>query len=40
MRPSSARARAEGLSYRTLPAGHDAMVTAPRELAALLLELG
>jgi citrate synthase len=27
-----------GFSHRVLEAAHDAMVTAPRELAALLLE--
>jgi pimeloyl-ACP methyl ester carboxylesterase len=38
--PFAARARTEpGWSYRELRAGHDAMVTAPRELADLLLEV-
>ena len=34
----AARARAAGYRYRELETGHDAMVTAPQELAALLLE--
>ena len=35
-----ARVRAEpGWRYRELATGHDAMITAPREVAALLLEL-
>ena len=38
--PSGERARADpGWRYRELPTGHDAMVTLPHELAALLLEL-
>lgn len=38
--PFAARARAAGWQVRELAAGHIAMVTAPRELADLLLELG
>lgn len=28
-----------GMNFRTLPTGHDAMITMPRELAGILLEL-
>lgn len=39
--PHAERARAAGFHYRELlPAGHDAMVTQPAELAGLFLELG
>jgi pimeloyl-ACP methyl ester carboxylesterase len=38
--PFAAKARAEGWKYRELPAGHSAMITAPRELAAMLMEVG
>lgn len=39
--PFAARAQAEpGWRYRDFATGHDAMLTAPRELAELLLELG
>jgi pimeloyl-ACP methyl ester carboxylesterase len=37
--PHVARARARGYRYRELATGHDAMVTAPQAIAALLLEL-
>ncbi|HET9017569.1 MAG TPA: alpha/beta fold hydrolase [Thermomicrobiaceae bacterium] len=33
------KARARGFDYHELATGHDAMVTAPRELAALLIEI-
>lgn len=36
---SADRAREEGWRFRSLASGHDAMVTAPAELAALLLEV-
>jgi pimeloyl-ACP methyl ester carboxylesterase len=36
----AARARDRGWDYRTLDAGHDAMVTNPEVLARLLLQLG
>jgi len=36
---SAARARAAGWRYRELPADHMAMLTMPRELTALLLEV-
>jgi pimeloyl-ACP methyl ester carboxylesterase len=39
--PTQARLRADpGWTYRALAAGHDAMITAPRQLADLLLALG
>ena len=39
-RPFAERARADPTwRYRELPTGHDAMVTAPRELARLLLDV-
>jgi pimeloyl-ACP methyl ester carboxylesterase len=37
--PAAAQARREGWRVRELDVGHDAMVTAPREVADLLLEL-
>jgi len=37
--PSTERARAEGMEMREIPTGHDAMVTAPAELAGLIGEL-
>jgi pimeloyl-ACP methyl ester carboxylesterase len=37
MRPSAERARGNGWPVRTLESGHDAMLTAPRQLADLLL---
>jgi pimeloyl-ACP methyl ester carboxylesterase len=37
--PMVARAHAHGYRYREVATGHDAMVTAPQALAALLLEL-
>lgn len=33
------KARARGFDYHELATGHDAMVTAPRELAALLIQI-
>jgi hypothetical protein len=39
LRLSAERARADGWRFRTLETGHDAMITAPEELTALLLEL-
>jgi hypothetical protein len=40
VRQAGERARtAAGWRYRELPTGHDAMVTAPRELTDLLLEV-
>jgi pimeloyl-ACP methyl ester carboxylesterase len=36
---STVRAKAAGWRYRELPTGHDAMVTMPRELADLFLEV-
>lgn len=38
--PFAVEAREEGWKVRELQAGHDAMLTAPRELASLLIELG
>ena len=39
-RPMAARARAAaGWRYREIATGHDAMVTAPRELTDLRLEV-
>lgn len=37
--PSTERARAEGMEMREIATGHDAMVTAPAELAGLLDEI-
>jgi len=37
--PIVARAQAHGYRYREVATGHDAMVTAPQALAALLLEI-
>jgi pimeloyl-ACP methyl ester carboxylesterase len=37
--PDVARAREQGYRYRELATGHDAMVTAPHTIAALLLEV-
>ena len=37
--PSTDRARAEGMEMREIATGHDAMVTAPAELAELLDEI-
>jgi hypothetical protein len=28
-----------GMNFRSLPTGHDAMITVPKELAGILLEL-
>lgn len=39
LRRSADRAREEGWRFRELATGHEAMVTAPEELTALLLEL-
>jgi hypothetical protein len=36
----AARARDKGWTVLDLPTGHEAMVTAPQQLADLLLELG
>jgi hypothetical protein len=38
LQPFAAKARARGYRYRELDAGHDAMITAPAEVSALLLE--
>ncbi|HEU4409627.1 MAG TPA: alpha/beta hydrolase [Polyangiaceae bacterium] len=38
LRPFAEKARALGYRYRELDAGHDAMITAPEEVSALLLE--
>lgn len=38
--PFAQRAKVDGWRYREIPTCHEAMVTAPRELAELLLELG
>lgn len=37
--PSAEKARAEGWRFHVLAVGHDSMITAPRELAGLLLEI-
>jgi pimeloyl-ACP methyl ester carboxylesterase len=39
MRTHATRARERGFDYHELATGHDAMVTAPRELAALLIQI-
>jgi hypothetical protein len=39
LRRSAERARQEGWRFRDLATGHEAMVTAPKELTTLLLEL-
>ena len=38
-KPFADRAQEEGWQYRELPTGHTSMITAPRELAAMLIEL-
>ena len=39
IRTAAPRARTQGWHYRELPTGHLPMLTAPRELADLLLEV-